>query len=90
MCIPQEHVSRQHAVITHQFGVFMINDLGSANGTFVNGEQISEEYPLAHGDQIKLYVPIVNFSAVVTEEDQAEAMKTGSLILAADPASRPR
>lgn len=33
-------VSRNHAVITYSYGQFWINDLGSKNGTFVNGRQI--------------------------------------------------
>ncbi|MFP4324065.1 MAG: FHA domain-containing protein, partial [Anaerolineales bacterium] len=33
ICIHEQHVSRQHAVISYQFGLFMISDLGSANGT---------------------------------------------------------
>ncbi len=37
--IPERHVSRQHAVIAFRDGIFMISDLGSANGTFVNGRR---------------------------------------------------
>src|SRR5687768_5642671 len=59
--IPEQHVSRQHAVITHEFGVFMIKDLNSANGTYVNDEKITDPFPLAHGDVIRLYVPVLNF-----------------------------
>jgi pSer/pThr/pTyr-binding forkhead associated (FHA) protein len=79
--IPQRHVSRQHAVITFRDGLFMISDLGSANGTFVNDRRLTDPFPLAHGDSIRLYVPLLQFSAVVTEEEQEEARKTGSLIL---------
>ncbi len=79
--IAERHVSRQHAVISFRDGIFMISDLGSANGTFVNDRRLTEPFPLAHGDVIRLYVPILNFSAIVTEEDQEAARKTGSLIL---------
>ena len=38
-------VSRKHAIIKKIKGVNFIRDLGSTNGTFVNGKQIpSEEY----------------------------------------------
>ncbi len=77
--IPQKHVSRQHAVIAFRDGVFTITDLGSANGTFVNDQQVTEPYPLAHGDVIRLYVPIIHFSAFVTEEEQETARKTGAI-----------
>jgi pSer/pThr/pTyr-binding forkhead associated (FHA) protein len=79
--IPQRHVSRQHSVIAFRDGIFMISDLGSANGTFVNDRRLTDPFPLAHGDVIRLYVPTLNFSAVVTEEEQEEARKTGSLIM---------
>jgi pSer/pThr/pTyr-binding forkhead associated (FHA) protein len=78
--IPEKHVSRQHAVIAFRDGMFMISDLGSANGTFVNDRRLTEPFPLAHGDVIRLYVPIIGFSAVVTEEEQSEARRTGTLI----------
>jgi pSer/pThr/pTyr-binding forkhead associated (FHA) protein len=88
--IPERHVSRQHAVVTFRDGVFMINDLGSANGTFVNDRRLTGPFPLAHGDVIRLYVPILNFSAVVTEEEQEQARKTGTMIVPAKGEGRPR
>src|SRR5258708_19721378 len=78
--IPERHVSRQHAVITYRDGIFMISDLGSANGTFVNDRRLTDPFPLAHGDVIRLYVPVLMFSAIVTEEDEQNARKTGTLI----------
>lgn len=81
--IPEEHVSRQHALIKYQDGIFMITDLGSANGTFVNDEQLTEPYPLFSGDRIRLFVPELDFSAVVTEAEKEKAHKTGRLITAA-------
>ena len=88
--IPDQHVSRQHAVITHQYGVFMISDLGSANGTFVNDQQLTDPFPLAHGDKIRLFVPIIEFSANVTDEEHTAAFESGTLIVAADVNAVPR
>jgi pSer/pThr/pTyr-binding forkhead associated (FHA) protein len=82
ICIPERHVSRQHAVIIYRDGVFMINDLDSANGTFVNDQKIEEAFPLFSGDKIRLYVPVLNFSAAVTEEEARRAKDTGTLITA--------
>jgi len=82
ICIPEQHVSRQHAVINYRDGIFMIADLGSANGTFVNDRQLTEPFPLASGDVIRLYVPVLNFSATVTDEDQRIAEERGTLITA--------
>jgi pSer/pThr/pTyr-binding forkhead associated (FHA) protein len=82
ICIPEQHVSRQHAVINYRDGIFMITDLGSANGTFVNDRQLTESFPLASGDVIRLYVPVLDFSATVTDEDQRNAEERGTLITA--------
>jgi hypothetical protein len=47
-------VSRQHARLTRYGGQIVIEDLRSANGTFVNGLQLTEPRPLANGDVISL------------------------------------
>jgi DNA-binding NtrC family response regulator len=47
-------VSRRHAKVSIQDGRASITDLGSRNGTLVNGEKISAEVPLAPGDQIQV------------------------------------
>ncbi|MEQ8673972.1 MAG: FHA domain-containing protein [Aggregatilineales bacterium] len=80
ICIPEHHVSRQHAVINYRDGIFMITDLGSANGTFINDEKIDEPFPLFSGDQIRLFVPLLSFSAAVSDEDRQRAQESGTLI----------
>ncbi len=80
ICIREQHVSRQHAVISYRDGVFTINDLGSANGVFVNDVRVEEPYPLVAGDTIRLYVPTLIFDAML---DDADALKhTATLITA--------
>lgn len=44
-------VSRRHCLIKGEAGQYKIVDLGSYNGTFVNGVPVNEQ-TLAHGDQI--------------------------------------
>jgi adenylate cyclase len=44
-------VSKQHAMVLLQQGEWLVRDLGSANGTFVNGRKISE-HRLRHGDEL--------------------------------------
>src|SRR5690554_3102680 len=46
-------VSREHAEIVKHGSGFLIRDLNSTNGTFVNGEKIQEQ-PLLDGDTIKI------------------------------------
>jgi len=82
--VAEQHVSRQHAVIHYRDGIFMVNDLASSNGTFVNDQRVEEPFPLFAGDTIRLYVPIIQFMAVESE-DVATASETGRLITATNP-----
>ena len=53
--VDHAHVSRRHAQITLEGGHFSIRDLGSKNGTFVNGSrQGGEDHTLHSGDLIEL------------------------------------
>ncbi len=47
-------ISRPHAEISKTGGKFVISDLGSANGTLVNGDWITEPVELENGDLIEL------------------------------------
>jgi serine phosphatase RsbU (regulator of sigma subunit)/pSer/pThr/pTyr-binding forkhead associated (FHA) protein len=46
-------VSREHAELVVRAGATEIRDLGSRNGTWVNGEPVSEAVPLAGGDTLR-------------------------------------
>jgi hypothetical protein len=46
-------VSRQHAVVVRQVSAWLIRDLGSLNGTYVNGERV-EEAALTQGDDVQI------------------------------------
>jgi predicted component of type VI protein secretion system len=52
--INDPQISRQHARITPQGGLMILEDLGSTNGTTVNGLRITGPHTLAHGDEIGL------------------------------------
>jgi len=47
--------SRQHACLTYENGAMFLQDLGSANGTFINRIRVtpSEKRPLKNGDYIQ-------------------------------------
>jgi pSer/pThr/pTyr-binding forkhead associated (FHA) protein len=48
-------ISRVHARVFHDpSGRLMIEDLGSTNGTFVNGNRVSGQQPLNSGDQVRV------------------------------------
>jgi DNA-binding response OmpR family regulator len=52
--IPVRWVSRQHAVLRRRGGQFVLEDAGSKNGVFVNGQRVIKAHPLADGDVIQL------------------------------------
>jgi len=52
--IDDPQVSRQHARIAHQGGLMVIEDLGSTNGTFINGMRLTGPHALTNGDAIGL------------------------------------
>lgn len=58
MVLVEEMVSRRHARIVLQDGVISIEDLGSTNGTFVNGEKI-QKGTLHEGDRILIGTSIL-------------------------------
>lgn len=53
--LPLEHLSRQHVCLELRNGQLFARDLGSANGTYVNGERINE-VALNAGDKLKIDV----------------------------------
>lgn len=53
-------VSRKHAIIVYKNHRFFVIDLGSTNGTFVNGKKV-EGVPLRSGDMIQFGDSVLNF-----------------------------
>lgn len=78
--IPDRQVSRHHARISHRKGGYFLEDLGSKNGTHLNGRMIDEGRYLNDGDivQIALAQELVYVSAdsTVPLGKEIEANKT--------------
>jgi len=73
MVLVEDMVSRKHAKITLQGGKITIEDLGSTNGTFVNGEKVKTAR-LKEGDRILVgtsILKLVRQGANVPELDDA-------------------
>jgi len=68
MVLVEDMVSRRHAKITVTGDQIFIQDLGSTNGTFVNGEKIKRAR-LTEGDRILIGTSIIKL--VATEENSA-------------------
>jgi len=74
-------VSREHFTIRHDGEEYLLEDLESINGTFVNGKRVSHAVPLQHGDTIQAGDTQLRFST--SEQDSQE------LVVAEAEASRP-
>jgi serine phosphatase RsbU (regulator of sigma subunit) len=60
--LPDQWLSRRHAEIVRRDDGFYLLDLGSKNGTLVNGSRINEERLLEPGDRISLGEYVLTFS----------------------------
>src|SRR5689334_12525337 len=47
-------VSKEHCIIEQRGEHFVLRDLGSLNGTYINGDRVRGEGLLKHGDEITL------------------------------------
>jgi hypothetical protein len=52
--VPDERLSREHARIEFRDGAYWLTDLGSMNGTALNGTLLKEPHRLQSGDSIEL------------------------------------
>jgi hypothetical protein len=59
LVIEDPQISRRHARLTRQGNSYLLEDLGSTNGTFVNGSRVSTPVLLANGDLIGLADTVV-------------------------------
>ena len=76
IAINDAEVSRKHARLAFQGGKYVIEDLGSTNGTFVNGQRLSNAVVLKSGDVISLGEQIVLMY-------EALAMDPGATVMSA-------
>ncbi len=73
-------VSRHHAIIEKNNGVFTINDLDSNNGTFVNGQRIDEPTTLNLGDEIGVGKHVLVFDSHSRRDRPGQALSTGGAL----------
>lgn len=69
-------VSRHHAEIVFERGFFVLHDLASANGTYVNGKRVRVA-PLTHGARLRLGNTYGRFSEELPTESEGAPMSSG-------------
>ena len=73
------HVSRRHAEFSVRGGALWVKDLGSSNGSFINGKK-HDEFQLKNGDEVKFDAMVFKVvgptEPVVTTDFEEEAERT--------------
>ena len=54
LVIPERQVSREHARIRQDGDRYVIEDMGSKNGTFINGQELKGSHLLQDGDEVQI------------------------------------
>jgi len=70
LTVPSNSVSKNHAIIVIEDSRPVVRDLGSTNGTFVNGRKVSEA-PLTNGDIVQFADTMYRVGRPATEEFNA-------------------
>lgn len=68
LTMDEDTLSRKHAAVVFRGGTFYLEDLGSANGTLVDGKKI-REHELRHGDRFNMGHVVFQFLQQVREVD---------------------
>lgn len=86
--IPKPNVSRRHCELAvNDDDELVVRDLKSSNGTYVNGERISEERELVPGDLLTVgeVVFVVRIDGHPKDIDAADSYAAGSVMLGGTP-----
>jgi pSer/pThr/pTyr-binding forkhead associated (FHA) protein len=77
--LPDAEVSRKHSRLTYSPQGYVLEDLGSTNGTFVNADRLSGPHLLIPGDQIGLSQKLV-ISIELAEVDASATLVVKPLV----------
>ncbi len=66
--IDNKAISRRHVSLAFQNGIYFVSDLGSTNGTLVNGRKITVDEPVSEEDRIEFGK--FTLSPAVREDDE--------------------
>ena len=54
ICLSSSYISGRHLALEVENGLLMVNDLGSTNGTYLNGQELKEPAFLNEDDEVKM------------------------------------
>ena len=87
IAINDAEISRRHARLTFQGGKYVLEDLGSTNGTFVNGQRLAGPRVLKAGEVVSFGEQIVLVFEVTTNDPGATMVSPRAAVVPS--ASRP-
>ncbi len=88
IAVNDAEVSRRHARLTFQGGKYVLEDMGSTNGTFVNGQRLTGPRVLKSGEVISLGEQIV-FVYEAVDSDLGATMVSPRKVPEARPVATP-
>jgi pSer/pThr/pTyr-binding forkhead associated (FHA) protein len=88
--INDPEVSRKHSRLSFQGGKYVLEDLGSTNGTFVNGQRLVGPVVLKSGDVISLGEQIVLMYDAVSMDPGATVAVSRRAVQAPPPVQQPQ
>jgi len=90
LLLDDPEVSRRHAVIRPRGDGLEIEDLGSLNGTWVNGHRVTQTTPLAAGDSVRVGATTIAVELAAPPVPMEPAASRPATAGPAPPAQLPR
>jgi pilus assembly protein CpaF len=86
LMLPKGNVSKRHARLLYRDGRFIVTDLNSTNGTYVNRRKIAQATIVREGDRIYIGDFVLRIEMSGSEPSSAEELRTGqSPVLGSSP-----
>jgi pilus assembly protein CpaF len=77
LMLPKGNVSKRHARLLYRDGRFIVTDLNSTNGTYVNRRKISQATIVREGDRIYIGDFVLRIEMSGVDPNSAEELRTG-------------
>ncbi len=89
IAIEDSQISRHHARLSRQGNSFVVEDLGSTNGTFVNGRRVTGPVLLSNGDMLGFADTIVLAVQIQNPMSDATVVSLGAGSTGVGPSTAP-